>query len=744
MTGFLRRTFGSHNPGYHLPGFYRSTPLRIAGAPARPGGSFLARCVPHLRLQGTPPHSNQTLPFQPAGFSRGSAIGRLVAVTAQSYFGIPSQRPFASFYGYNIAGQVARSYQRIDGADYGFTNYVYNRADQHTQSTYPSGRVVTTAYDGAGRTASVSTTANTMLSSAITYSPGGGLTSETLGIGNLIHSVSYNSRFQPTSIRLGFGGTGSVFELQYRYGTLINPNDPDAAIDATKNNGNIARTRLFFDSYEQYQQSYRYDALNRVQDYYLYLTGDPQPYLLEAYQYDRFGNRGMDNSVSTSWGPPLSYFNAANNRITGPGYQFDGRGNMTAEPIPGGTTIAKRYTYNAENKILTFNTGVNTYDYDGDGRRVKFKDSFNRTTRMVYDAAGQLIAEYDAANGSLKKEYVYRGGQLLATIEPGNGVKIGTPDHLGSMREWTDLSGNLIVDGTHDYTPFGTDLYYGEQRDGQRQQFAGKERDNETGLDYFLARYYSNVQGRFTSVDPEGAGSDPEDAQSWNGYAYARSNPVLLTDPDGRKYRICSADGKECYYHDDDFYNARRTGKSDGFTFSGSRDFFEGGEIRDKDGNVVATYQQISIDDPTREFIYAMRMSVGDPALVKRSFANVALGAVFFGGLRTNPNRNFSQIDRLSRAAAAPDRGGFTKAGRSLTKHGAGARPGNQKFPAPKGSPTQINRIAQEQVDDILSNPGTTVTYTSKGRFGPTIEYTAPDGRGLVFKANGEFLFFKE
>jgi RHS repeat-associated protein len=636
-------------------------PLAHPCAPARRVGSFLARCVPHLHLQGTPPHSNQTLPFQPAGFSRGSAIGRLVAVTAQSYFGIPSQRPFASFYGYNIAGQVARSYQRIDGADYGFTNYVYNRADQQTQSTYPSGRVVTTAYDGAGRTASVSTTANTMLSSAITYSPGGGLTSETLGIGNLIHSVSYNSRFQPTSIRLGFGGTGSVFELQYRYGTLNNPADADAQIDATKNNGNIARTRLFFDSYEQYQQSYRYDALNRIQDYHLYLAGDPQPYLLEAYQYDRFGNRGMDNSVSTSWGPPLSYFNAANNRITGAGYQFDGRGNMTAEPIPGGTTIAKRYTYNAENKILTFNTSVNTYDYDGDGRRVKFKDSFNRTTRMVYDATGQLIAEYDAANGSLKKEYVYRGGQLLGTIEPGNGVKIGTPDHLGSMREWTDLNGNLIVDGTHDYTPFGTDLYYGEQRDGQRQQFTGYERDNETGLDYAQARYFSNIQGRFTSVDPENAGAIPDDPQSWNGYAYTLNNPLLYTDPNGLKVRVCY-DG-DCHdYSDKQFDDSVRTLRESGFTV-------KGGKIFNEASDQIGTYTRLSFDDlsdSANAFIFgsggmADRAAQIPTALVQLQAIGVlggvtgGVGLYYFGGtaLTTFSLQGAQQVLRLTSKQAA-------------------------------------------------------------------------------------------
>jgi RHS repeat-associated protein len=140
------------------------------------------------------------------------------------------------------------------------------------------------------------------------------------------------------------------------------------------------------------------------------------------------------------------------------------------------------------------------------------------------------------------------------------------------------------------------------------QKFTGKERDNETGLDYFLARYYSSAQGRFTSVDPGNAGAYEADAQSWNGYAYARNNPLLYTDPDGEKYLICGPDGKNCYEHnDDDFYNARRTGRNEGYQFTGNGDFFEHGQIRDKDGNVIATYVQISIDDPTREFIFQMR-----------------------------------------------------------------------------------------------------------------------------------------
>ena len=101
-------------------------------------------------------------------------------------------------------------------------------------------------------------------------------------------------------------------------------------------------------------------------------------------------------------------------------------------------------------------------------------------------------------------------------------------------------------------------------------------------------------------------------------------------------------------------------------------------------------------------------------------------------------------LDALSQAASAADRGGLTAAGRSLTKHGAGARPGNTLFPAAQGNPGAINQAAQNVVDDILTTPGSTLQNSSRGRFGPTIEITAPDGRGMVYDANGKFLFFKE
>ena len=60
-----------------------------------------------------------------------------------------------------------------------------------------------------------------------------------------------------------------------------------------------------------------------------------------------------------------------------------------------------------------------------------------------------------------------------------------------------------------------------------------KERDVETGLDYFGARYYARTQGRFTSIDPLLESTDPLMPQSWNRYTYVLNNPLAFTDPTG-------------------------------------------------------------------------------------------------------------------------------------------------------------------------------------------------------------------
>jgi RHS repeat-associated protein len=112
-------------------------------------------------------------------------------------------------------------------------------------------------------------------------------------------------------------------------------------------------------------------------------------------------------------------------------------------------------------------------------------------------------------------------------------------DHLGSTRLMTDQNGNPV--SRHDFLPFGEELVtsnrtsaqqYGET-DNVNQKFTGKERDAESGLDFFKARYFSGAQGRFTNPDPSGLGATSTNPQSWNKYAYVRNSPYKLIDRNG-------------------------------------------------------------------------------------------------------------------------------------------------------------------------------------------------------------------
>jgi len=65
-------------------------------------------------------------------------------------------------------------------------------------------------------------------------------------------------------------------------------------------------------------------------------------------------------------------------------------------------------------------------------------------------------------------------------------------------------------------------------------KFTGKERDTESGLDNFGARFDASSFGRFISPDETLVDQQTADPQSWNLYAYARNNPTDYTDEDGR------------------------------------------------------------------------------------------------------------------------------------------------------------------------------------------------------------------
>ncbi len=95
-------------------------------------------------------------------------------------------------------------------------------------------------------------------------------------------------------------------------------------------------------------------------------------------------------------------------------------------------------------------------------------------------------------------------------------------DHLGNIDVVLDEAGNVVE--RKDHLPYGNERVKITEEGAPDTDygFTGKEKDDETGLYYYGARYYDPVIGRFTSLDPwEGDLTDP---QSLNKYSYARNN----------------------------------------------------------------------------------------------------------------------------------------------------------------------------------------------------------------------------
>jgi RHS repeat-associated protein len=139
-----------------------------------------------------------------------------------------------------------------------------------------------------------------------------------------------------------------------------------------------------------------------------------------------------------------------------------------------------------------------------------------------------------------ERDYVYRDGQLLASVEPRAGGGEDTVhfhlDHLGSPRQVTDEFGAQAA--FHTYYPLGGEATEPSQDDVELK-FTGHERDDNGSsgagvLDYMLARYCAPALGRFTSIDPKTRRTFTVMPQRWNRFSYSAGNPLKFVDPDGR------------------------------------------------------------------------------------------------------------------------------------------------------------------------------------------------------------------
>jgi RHS repeat-associated protein len=247
-----------------------------------------------------------------------------------------------------------------------------------------------------------------------------------------------------------------------------------------------------------------------------------------SYGYDPWGNLGQ-KTVTKCSAENLGVSASVSNQLVG--YNYDAAGNMISDP-----SDAVSVTYDPENRIASVTQGgvTTTYTYDGDGNRVK--KATGSTGMLYWYGLPGALAESDLT-GTIKSEYVFFNGTRVARrdeVTPA-GVYYYFSDHIKSASLVTDAAGN--VKSESDYYPWGGELAMSNS-DSNHYKFTGKEKDSESGLDYFGARFYSAAMGRFMTPDwsekpvtvPYADLSDP---QTFNLYSYVRNSPVARFDADG-------------------------------------------------------------------------------------------------------------------------------------------------------------------------------------------------------------------
>jgi|GEM_PF-1824397 len=261
----------------------------------------------------------------------------------------------------------------------------------------------------------------------------------------------------------------------------------------------------------------------------------------QSYLYDRMGNIEQLQHTAPSGSFTRGFTNETeSNRLVqvtiGPAnlaYTYDSSGNMIRE------ATTRHFEWNHSNQMRVFRTQTEGaepsiyafYLYDAAGMRVKKlvrRQGGAVSTTVYIDGLFEHQVEDGLENNSL---HVMDDQQRIALVRVGPpfpddttpNVKFHLGDHLGSSNVVLDDGGSVV--NREEYTPYGETSFGSFAR--KRYRFTGKERDEESGLNYHGARYYASWLGRWTSSDPGGM------VDGINTFIYSRNNPILLSDPSG-------------------------------------------------------------------------------------------------------------------------------------------------------------------------------------------------------------------
>lgn len=461
--------------------------------------------------------------------SFGNPIGRLV---------VSSEGCGTVFHGYSYdsMGRVTSHLQCSGDANSSPTNcgsqgVSYDYLGDMTSLQYQNGYQVKYTYDEAGRPLSATDGNGYVYANNIAYTASGTVTSISTPTFN--YNYVYNNRVQLSQIAIG-STAASLLVKAYNYGPGNDNGDVHSVTD--ENDGRRS-------------QAFGYDAINRLTCAQAGITslgstctgtgawGD-------SYSYDDFGNLIAKTSTQGVGEKVAITVDAATNRIktaAGKTYAYDSAGNILNDG-------ARAYTYDGSDRLLS--AGNIHYTYGPSGERITKSDG----TTYYYGPAGQLLTTFNS--DGTQSNYVFLGGVRLARIQwagsnsaATSDIKYYLSDALGSTDKVVDKDGKTIL-ADQDFFPFGgTVPGVGTASNSNHFLFTAEERDPESGLDYFGARYYSNVVGRFMSADWSAAPTaipyaESGDPQSFNLYAYVRNNPTTLVDIGG--HGPCGFNGFYC------------------------------------------------------------------------------------------------------------------------------------------------------------------------------------------------------
>ena len=456
---------------------------------------------------------------------------------------------------YDKMGRVLND-QRVSNAVTKTATYTYNYDGSITTLLYPSGRTITYTPNSAQQFISAVDVAHSInFATNASYSPQGALTSLSSG-SSLVSTTYYNNRLQPCRISAKSSGTaptscadatdiGNILDLTFNWDLSSVNSLCSTSFGSPTDNGNLASVANNITTGRS--QNFCYDPLNRLakaETTSTYSTGAAYCWG-ESYTIDALGNlkgitpiTGVYSGCTVESG--ISVSANAQNRIyagTNPDFSYDTAGNMIND-----TTHS--YTFDAENHLTQVDgtpgncsSATECYVYDGDGRRVE-KETSSVSKIYWYDQNGSVLDETDGSgntSNSSFNEYIFFNGNRIARLDSSANVYYYFADHLGTTRVITNASGSICYDS--DLYPFGVERPpYTQSCTFNTYKFTGKERDSETGLENFGARYDASTMGRFVSPDAMGAAWSQEDPQSFNLYSYVENNPASLTDPSGRVF----------------------------------------------------------------------------------------------------------------------------------------------------------------------------------------------------------------